>query len=430
MMTHEENDLLCRVEGDAPMGQIMRRHWMPACLIEEVAEPDCAPLKIRLLGEDLVVFRDSDGKLGIIDEYCPHRRVSLVFGRNEECGLRCLYHGWKMDVDGNVVEMTSEPPESGFAEKVKVKAYPAREWGGFVWTYMGPAGTTPEFEPPAFAPTEGTRVSIVKIHVGCNWAQILEGQIDSAHSSSLHSSDMKPAKVDSAKAVETHWLRPSTDKAPRLQVERTSFGFHYAAIRRPIVNANTHDYVRVTVYVAPFTALIPPNNEYKVATLLAPADDHNTVFHFIAWREDGGGIDQKAWRKFNVAQPGIDLDRSFNNLRTRANNYGQDRNAMRLGDFTGIRGIPNQDIAMWETMGPIADRTREKLGASDLAVVEFRRLMVDAARQMRDQGIAIGRTDPHIAHTQIRSFEGVVPKSTDWRSFTVAGEQQNEDKVA
>jgi phthalate 4,5-dioxygenase oxygenase subunit len=382
MLTAEENDLLCRVEGDAPMGQLMRRHWIPACLSEEVEECDGTPVKVRLLGEDLVVFRDSEGRLGVLDEYCPHRRVSLAYGRNEECGLRCLYHGWKMDVEGNVLEMASEPPQSGFVEKVKTKAYPAREAGGFVWTYMGPPAEMPEFERPAFAPTPQTRVSIVKIHVACNWAQILEGQIDSAHSSSLHSSDMKPAKVDAAKALDTHWLRPSTDKAPRLQVERTSYGFHYAAIRRPIMNAQTHDYIRKTVYIAPFIALIPPNNEYNVATVLSPTDDTHTAFHFIAWSETGG-IDTAAWRKFNVAEPGVDLDTNFNNLRTRANDYQQDREAMKDGDFTGIRGIPNQDIAMWETMGPIADRTREKLGASDLAVVEFRRIMVEAAMAAR-----------------------------------------------
>jgi phthalate 4,5-dioxygenase oxygenase subunit len=415
MLTAEENDLLCRVEGEAPMGQLMRRHWIPACLSEEVVEPDGAPVRSRLLGEDLVVFRDSDGRLGVLDEHCPHRRASLALGRNEECGLRCLYHGWKIDVEGNVLEMVSEPAESGFAAKVKHKAYPVHEWGGFVWTYMGPAETMRPFEPPAFAPKGDTRVSVVKIHVPCNWAQIQEGQIDSAHSSSLHSSDMRPAKVDAAKALDTHWLRPSTDKAPRMQCERTSYGFHYAAIRRPIKDASTHDYVRRTVYIAPFTSLIPPNNMYNVATLLAPADDTNTVFYFIAW-SDTGGIEQEAWRKFNVAQPGIDLDRSFNNLRTRENNYLQDRNAMKLGDFTGIKGIPNQDIAMWVTMGPIADRTRERLGASDLAVVEFRRLMVDAAREMRDRGVALGTTEPAIPHASIRSFEGVVAKSADWRT--------------
>ena len=426
MLTREENELLCRVEGETAMGQLMRRHWIPACMSEEVAEPDGAPVRARLLGEDLVVFRDSDGRLGVLDEYCPHRRASLALGRNEECGLRCLYHGWKIDVDGNVVEMASEPPESGLAQKVKMKAYPAREAGGFVWTYMGPPETIREFERPAFAPTAETKVSILKVHVDCNWAQVLEGQIDSAHSSSLHSTDMRPARVDGAKVVENQWLRPSTDKAPRLQVERTSYGFHYVAIRRPIANAATHDYVRKTVYIAPFVCLIPPNNAYNVTSVIVPQDDAHTTFYFLAWREHGGidqqGIDQEAWRKFNAMQPGIDLDRDFRNLRHRGNNYGQDRNAMKLGDFTGIRGIPNQDIAMWETMGPIADRTKERLGASDLAVVEFRRLMVDAARAMQQGGPVLGCTEPHIPHVKISSFERILPKNTNWRTVGTAQE--------
>jgi phthalate 4,5-dioxygenase oxygenase subunit len=435
MLTAEENDLLCRVEGGAPMGQLMRRHWIPACLSEEVPEPDGAPVKLRLLGEDLVAFRDSDGRLGILDEHCPHRRASLALGRNEECGLRCLYHGWKMDVDGNVLEMASEPAESGLAAKVTHKAYPAREAGGFVWAYMGPAGEMPEFEPPAFAPIPDAKVAIVKIRVECNWAQVLEGQIDSAHSSTLHSSDMRPARVDGAKATESAWLRPSTDKAPRLQFEKTGFGFRYAAIRRPIVNANTHDYVRTTVYIAPFTALIPPNNAYNVASVIVPIDDTTTMFHFLAWTAgDKPGIDQEAWRKFNVAQVGIDLDSQFGNVRTRANTYRQDRNAMKLGDFTGIRGIPNQDIAMWESMGPIADRSKERLGASDLAVVEFRRIMVEAACTMRDGGPALGTGTPRTAHASLRSFEGIVPKSADWRTLGVAERElastAHEERVA
>jgi phthalate 4,5-dioxygenase oxygenase subunit len=424
MLTAEENELLCRVEGDAPMGQLMRRHWIPACMAEEVSEPDGAPIRVRLLGEDLVVFRDTEGRIGVLDEYCTHRRASLVLGRNEDCGLRCLYHGWKFDVEGNVLEMTSEPAESGFAAKVKHKAYPAREAAGFVWTYMGPPAEMPEFELPAFAPTPDVRVSIVKVKVKANWAQITEGQIDSAHSSSLHSSDMVPARVDAAKATEQNWLRPSTDRAPRFQVQRTSFGFRYAAIRRPILNANTHDYVRTTVFIAPFTSLIPPNNVYNVTTVLTPADDYNTDFYFIAWNgADKPGVDQEAWRKFNVAQVGIDLDADHRNKRTRENNYLQDRQAMKLGNFTGIAGIPNQDIAMWESMGAISDRTKERLGASDVAVAEFRRLMVDAARTMRDSGIAIGRTQPHIPHAKISSFEGIVPKSTDWRSLGVSPEE-------
>jgi phthalate 4,5-dioxygenase oxygenase subunit len=418
MMTPEENDLLCRVEGNAPMGQIMRRHWIAACLSEEVAEPDGTPIKVRLLGEDLVVFRDSKGRIGVLDEYCSHRRASLVFARNEECGLRCLYHGWKFDVDGNVVEMASEPEHSLIPDRVKHKSYPAHEAGGFVWAYMGPPGEMREFEAPAFAPTPDTRVSATKVRVRCNWAQILEGQFDSAHSSSLHSSDMVPAQVEGAEATDVNWLRPSTDKAPRFQIERTSYGFRYAAIRRPIMNEATHDYIRTTVYIAPFTALIPPNNVHNVATLLTPEDDNTTMFYFIAWNgADKPGIGADAWRKFNVLQWGVDVDGNFDAARSRENLYLQDRAKMKEGNFTGIAGIPTQDIAMWESMGPISDRSQERVGASDVAVVAFRRLMVEAARTMDKDGVAIGKSEPHVVHATISSYEGVVPKTTNWRSL-------------
>ncbi len=198
---------------------------------------------------------------------------------------------------------------------------------------------------------------------------------------------MVPAQVDSAKATEANWLRPSNDKAPRFQIERTSYGFRYAAIRRPIMNEATHDYIRTTVYIAPYTALIPPNNVHNVATLLTPEDDHNTIFYFIAWNgADKPGIDADAWRKFNVLQWGVDVD-TISTACVRATIFTrQDRAAMKQGNFTGISGIPNQDIAMWELMGPISDRSKERVGASDVAVVAFRRLMVEAARNMRQQG--------------------------------------------
>jgi phthalate 4,5-dioxygenase oxygenase subunit len=422
MLSAEENDLLCRVEGDAPMGRLMRRHWIPACLSEEVVERDGAPVRVRLLGEDLVAFRDTEGRIGLLDEHCPHRRASLARGRNEECGLRCLYHGWKMDVDGNVVDRPSESHEAVLAKKVRHKAYPCREAGGFVWVWMGPRDEMREFEPPAWAPSPAIRTSIVKMHVGCNWAQVLEGAIDSAHSSTLHSTDMVPAQVDRAGATAKEWLRPSTDKAPRLQVQRTDFGFRYVAIRRPIKDASTHDYLRITLFVAPFTVLIPPNNVYNLSILNIPLDDTNTMFYFIAWSE-GEGIDQDAWREFCGAQVGVDLDASFRRTRTRANNYLQDRKAMKLGSHTGILGIPNQDIAMWETMGPIADRARERLGASDVAIVQFRRIMVDAARKVRDGGPAIGTSPRHVPHVKLKSFEGIVPKTTPWTTLGVAEEE-------
>ena len=415
MLTAEENDLLCRVEGDAPMGHLIRTHWLPICMSEEVSEPDGTPVRARLLGEDLVVFRDSDGRLGVVGEHCPHRRASLALGRNEESGLRCLYHGWKIDVDGNVVEMPSEPAASCLAAKVKHTAYRSQEAGGFAWVYMG-RGEPPPFEPPAWAPSPATRTSIVKMRIDANWAQVLEGAIDSAHSSTLHATDMPPARVDGAKATATVWPRPSTDKAPRLSVQQTDFGFRYAAIRRPIKDAATHDYVRVTLFVAPFTVLIPPNNLYNLSILNVPVDDTHTMFYFIAWSDrDGGGIDQEAWRKFCGAQPGVDLDANYRHRRNRDNGYLQDRQAMKLGDFTGMRGIPTQDMAMWETMGPIADRAAERLGASDLAIVEFRRRMVDAVRRHAAGEPAIGTAGRRPPYVTLQSFEGIVAKGVDWR---------------
>lgn len=398
------------------MGQLMRRHWTPVCLIEEVSEPDGTPVKARVFGEDLVVFRDTKGRVGVMDEYCPHRRVSLVFGRNEDCGLRCLYHGWKMDVEGNVLEMVSEPAASGMAQKVKHLAYPVKEWGGFVWAYMGPKETQPEFEPPAWAPTADAKVTVAKALIPCNWAQILEGAIDSAHSSSLHSSDMVPARVEGAEATDTNWLRPSTDKAPRMQVERGAYGFRYAAIRRPIKNAAANDYIRSTVFVAPSTALIPPNNLYNVANINVPMDDTNTAFYFIAWGHPEQTPDTDTWRKFLGQQLGPDLDANYAPLRNRGNHFWQDRAAMKAGNFTGITGFPNQDIAMWVTMGPIADRTHERLGASDMAVVEFRKQMLEAVRAFLAGEAAIGTGASRIPSSVV-AFQAIVPKTTDWRAF-------------
>lgn len=424
MLTALENERLCRVEGDAPMGRLMRRHWIPAILSEQVSEPDGAPVRVQLLGEKLVVFRDSEGRLGVLGESCPHRKASLAFGRNEECGLRCLYHGWKFDVDGNVVDMPSEPKQSQLPERVKHTSYPTREAGGFVWTYLGPADEIPEFEAPPWAPTPEARVSIAKIELPCNWAQIMEGQIDSAHSSSLHSSDMRPAKGEAA-AKGDHWVRPSTDKNPRIQVQLTNYGMRYAAVRRPIVNANTHDYVRITTFVAPFTALIPPNSSYNVASVIVPRNDASSYFQFIAWAEgDQGGIDTDAWRKFCVLVVGEDVDHRFRpKKRNASNDYLQDRALMREGHFTGIPGIPNQDIAMWESMGSIADRTQERLGASDIAIVQFRRLMLDAVEAFEENGRTIGRIEPHIPLAKLRSYQGIVSKTVPWRTLGASQEE-------
>ena len=418
MLTKEQNELLCRVEGEAAMGRLMRRHWLPVCLSEEATERDGAPARSRLLGEDLVVFRDSDGRIGVLGEYCLHRRASLAFGRNEECGLRCLYHGWKFDVEGNVLDMPSEAPGAAQRLGKKTRAYPARESGGFVWIWMGPKEEMRELEPPAWAPHADIRPAIVKIHTECNWAQVLEGSIDSAHSSSLHSTNMPTAEVEGSTATDSAWLRPSDDKAPRLQFEPTGYGFRYAAIRKPIRNAETHQYVRTTLFIAPFTVLIPPNDQYKLAQMLVPVDDVNTMFYWIAWHPDPAkGISQQAWRRFCAAEVGVDLDQSYRRKANLANGFFQDREAMKRGDWTGIRGIPAQDMAMWESMGPITDRSEDHFGSSDLAVAQFRRMMVAAAQKFQEGGPAIGTAEPHVPYVQLASFEGIVPTSTDWRTL-------------
>jgi phthalate 4,5-dioxygenase len=421
MLTREQNELLCRVEGSATMGQIMRCHWLPVCMAEEAADKDGTPVRARLLGEDLVVFRDTQGRPGVLGEHCLHRRASLAFGRNEDCGLRCLYHGWKFDVEGVVVDMPSEAPGAAARLGKKNKSYPVREGGGFLWIWMGAREAMREFEPPAWAPTRETRISIVKMHVACNWAQVLEGSIDSAHSSSLHSTNMPPAEVDGAKATDSAWLRPSVDKAPRLQFEPTSYGFRYAAIRKPMRNPESDQYIRTTLFIAPFTVLIPPNDRYNLAQMLVPIDDVNTMFYWVAWHPDPSkGIAQQEWRRFCAASVGVDLDESYRKKRNLENRYLQDRAAMQRGDFTGIQGIPAQDMAMWESMGPITDRSQDHPGSSDLAVAQFRRMMVAAARKFREGAPAIGTAEPRIAHVKLASFEGIVPKTRDWRTLGVA----------
>ncbi|ODP38133.1 MarR family transcriptional regulator [Sphingomonas turrisvirgatae] len=428
-MTPQLNDVLCRVEGAAPMGKIMRAHWMPACMIEEVAEPDGAPVRARLLGENLVVFRGTDGRVGALEEQCPHRRASLYFGRNEEGGLRCLYHGWKFDVEGNVLDMACEPSAERVCRQAKHRSYPVREAGGFVWVWMGDPEAPSDFDMPAWAPTPDTRISIVKMHVDCNWAQVLEGSIDSAHSSSLHSTNMpSAADVDGSTATDEAWFRPTVDKAPRIESEVTSYGFRYAAIRRPLVNEETHQYVRSTLFVAPFTVLIPPNDQYNLAQMLVPIDDVNCMFYWIAWHETKG-IEQEAWRRFCAARVGVDLDANYRKLRNASNDYMQDREAMKNGDFTGITGIPAQDMAMWESMGPIADRSHDMLGSSDLAIVRFRRQMLAAAKAVEAGKPAIGTAQPRIPHVKLRSFEGVIPKTVDWKTLDARRYQEKREIV-
>src|SRR5918912_2117144 len=245
MLSAKDNELLTRVGRGTPMGEFLRRFWLPALLSDELPQADGDPIRTRTLGEDLVAFRDTNGNVGVVDAYCPHRRAPLFFGRNEECGLRCVYHGWKFDTAGTCVDMPSEPPESDFKDKVRVRAYPAREFGDTVWVYMGP-DTPPELPQMEWATVPSTHRRVAMWIVECNWLQVLEGNVDTAHVSFLHST------VDGIPGVREEGLE---DLAPQLQVIESPVGFAYGG-RRKVRMADQY-YWRVNQLLLPIDNLFP-----------------------------------------------------------------------------------------------------------------------------------------------------------------------------
>ena len=425
MLTQEENDLLCRVEGNAPMGQMMRRYWLPACASAEL-ETDGAPKRVRLLGENLVAFRDSAGKVGLLDENCPHRGASLVLARNEQCGLRCLYHGWKMDVDGKVLETPPEPDEHNFRDKVRAPAYRVREAGGMVWTYMGPPGTEPALPEFEFTGLPDSHTVIMKAFERCNWAQSLEGVIDSAHSNYLHSNGIKPVVSevgitemkgdDSLATISVE--RPSTDGAPKIEAQNTSYGFRYGAIRRPTVDPDAKRYVRVTLFIAPMYVLFPATGAgWGNMQAFVPVDDEHLMFYFIKWRTTSPLTpeERETQKGFSGLRVGVELDENYRRKQRPENNWLQDRELMRSGgSFSGISGVNNEDMAMQESMGPIYDRSKEHLGTSDVAVIRMRRLMLDSVRRFQAGGVPLGLEEP-FDYRKLRAEEKIIPLEQPWQ---------------
>ncbi len=416
MLSAEENALLTNVTGDAPMGQMMRRYWVPACLSEEVAERDCTPHRTQIFGDRLVVFRDSDGKLGVVDERCPHRLASLALGRNEDGGLRCIYHGWKFNTAGACVDMPTEPGEHGFRDRMKLKSYPVREAGGMVWTYLGPAGTEPKFPEYDWMKLPRDQYATVKVGERVNYAQAIEGAIDSSHSWFLHQGII----WDWKKRAEI-----SMDTSPKMECEDTSYGFRYAAIRRPTTNPDTEKYVRVTIFLVPFTAFIPRPLEKTQnchIQIFVPVDNERTIFYGVFFSQDGSKVDEAETRRKHHLVPGVDLDRNWYKLATEENWFNQDREAMKNGSYTGINGFSNQDMACQESMGPIVDRTAEHLGTSDIAIIRMRKRMLEAVRLFQAGQPLIG-LDPNLHYDKIRTEQLIIPIDQPWQTVgAYAGE--------
>lgn len=377
---------MTRTGSGTPGGEYFRRFWLPALFASELPAPDCPPVRVRLLGEDLVAFRDTNGRVGLIDEFCPHRLASLFWGRNEECGLRCVYHGWKFDVNGDCVEMPNEPPEYGFQNKVRTTAYPTREYGGLIWAYMGPADKLPELPMLEWARVPEAHRYVSKRFQETNYLQAIEGGIDSSHSNFLHATVDAFRVTDSyvAKVRNSNNLRAKyhlMDKAPRFTVKKTDYGL-LIAVRRN-AEENTY-YWRMTQFLLPSHTIIPYQKGNSIhGHCWVPRDDETCWVWTISWNPDEplSQEDRDAIANETFVHAKVDPV-TFRPLRSKDNNYGINRTVQRDTTMTGIHGFAAQDQAMQESMGPVVDRTRERLGTTDTAIIAARRLLLEEIRAL------------------------------------------------
>ncbi len=383
MLSKEDNELITNTDPDTPMGELFRRYWVPVLLTEELPSKDCPPVEITVLGEELVAFRDSEGEIGLIDAYCPHRTAKLFWGRNEECGLRCVYHGWKFDRNGNCVDLPTEPSESNFVHKVKIKSYATQEIGGVIWAYMGPRDQMSELPKLEWTLVPDSHRFMMKMQVDCNYLQSMEGDIDSSHSAFLHS-NLK-GEIESGGSImfkrETMRKYSFRDMAPRFFVKDTDYGLAIGARR----GADEENYYwRITQWMMPTYSLIPkePGATYQ-CNMRIPIDNHNHWFFRVVWNPDRPLSSEELWdykhggNVFPELIPG-----TFKAKANKSNQYMIDRSVQRSLTYTGIKGIPVQDQACTESMGTIANRTKERLGTSDTAIIQARRRLMSAAKQL------------------------------------------------
>jgi phthalate 4,5-dioxygenase oxygenase subunit len=403
MLDQNENDLLTRVGRQTPMGELMRRYWIPALLAEEIPAPDCPPVRVRLLGEDLVAFRDSRGRTGLLGEHCAHRGTSLFFGRNEGCGLTCIYHGWKYDVDGNVLETPAEPAHSDFKKKLRHTAYPCQEVGGIIFTYMGPAAKQPLLPRYEWHPLDAGQLCPVKSYLQCNYLQGVEGDFDSAHTSFLHNNTL--GNPESLKR----------DGAPTLDAEETPYGMRAISIRKAGADRM---YVRTSAYIMPSFSIVPGPPTEKFADddirgfrFWVPIDDQTTWLYIINMRTKPFAEEERKTLRSWITP-------AYRRVRNAANNYLQDRAQQRTTSYTGIAAInpAEQDGCATESMGAICDRPKEHLGYSDKTIIALRKMLLRAAGDLAE-----GRDPPHIIRasqdddfSRLRSIKRVLPAGMDW----------------
>ena len=406
MTTGAQNDFLTRTGPRTPMGDLLRRYWIPALLAQEVPEPDCPPVRVKLMSERLLAFSDTQGRVGVIDEFCAHRGVSLWFARNEENGLRCPYHGWKYDVSGQCVDVPSEPAESGFCNRIRLKSYPCVELGDVIWVYMGPPERKPPLPAFEWAQVAHSQRFVSKRTQECNYLQAMEGGIDSAHVSILHRDDLRSDALHAGAGAE---LTRATDV--RFEVVETKGGM-VIGVRRPAQPG--HLYWRITQWIMPFHTMIPPYGENALnGHAWVPVDDESCMAwcfthhpvralseHELAVMRGGGGIHVQL-------VPG-----SFRPVVNKDNDYMMDRAAQRAGKtYCGVAGIAMQDAAIQESMGPVQDRSKENLVSTDNGVIMARIRLRKAALAVA-QGKDPDGIDP-AAHA-VRSASIVLPENASF----------------
>ena len=383
------------------MGKLFRRYWIPFLLSEEIAEKGCPPVRVSLMSEKLIAFRDSEGSIGLIEEFCAHRRVSLWFGRNEHGGIRCPYHGWKFDVAGNCLEIPSEPEHSTFRNEVSLTSYPCVERGGIVWTYMGPAEHTPR--PPAFewATIPEDQCYHTKRLQESNYLQALEGGIDSSHVGFLHTGELRSDPLHHGSKGSDYHL---ADRRPRFEVKETAGGLNMG-VRR---NAGEDKYYwRITPWIMPWYTIVPPYGDNPLhGHAWVPIDDENC----FAWTFSYHPSRPLSELELSVMKEGGSLHvnqiaGTFRPIANRDNNYLIDRQAQKAGtSSSGVKGIAMQDASIQESMGPVADRGRENLVLTDRGISLARRQLMKAAIEL-EAGTSPPGLDPLAQAVRSASFE-------------------------
>ena len=426
MLSTRDNEALCRVGPSTVMGDLLRRFWMPVLQSEQLPGPDCDPVELRLLGEDLVAFRDSSGRVGLVEALCPHRRAPLFYGRNEEGGLRCIYHGWKYDVEGRCIDMPTEPPEFSFQDKVRAQAYPVVESAGFLWTYMGPPDKTPALPDLEWTRLPADQRYAVGYRQYCNFVQAMEGDIDSAHAPWLHgmiagpeAGDIKQRLAKGGGLVNTFGVTTARTEQgyysplvpPRWVVEDLPCG---------VMGANRRDagpdsyYWRVNLFMLPIYTTFPEQTDNRGhGHIWIPIDDEHTQVWCVTWAPGEPLPQQEKDNVLGGPSPHIGtLDPATGRLRACwENRFFIDRASQRSDSFTGIRGVREQDTAVVEGMGAIVDRSKEHLGTSDSLIIGMRRRLLNAARALARGEEPHPATHPEVYRT--RAWSQVLKRVPD-----------------